>query len=90
VEDFKYLGINLAHQNSISVEINSRLESGDACYNYFFIVYCELQSTQLDRVISKGEVRKRIAAGTIYRWFTGVVLLGRLYPHYLGVKVAGG
>jgi len=37
---------------------------------YFFIVYCKLQSTQLNRVISKGR-----EAGTIHRWFTGVVLL---------------
>jgi len=41
----------------------------------FFIVYRKLQSTQLDRVISKVEVRKGREAGTIHRWFTGVVLL---------------
>jgi len=41
----------------------------------FFIVYCKLQSTQLDRVISKSEVKKGREAGTIHRWFTGVVLL---------------
>jgi len=44
----------------------------------FFIVYRELQSTQLDRVISKSEVRKGREAGTIHRWFTGVVLLSCL------------
>ena len=42
---------------------------------FFLIVYCKLQSTQLDRVISKVEVRKGREAGTIHRWFTGVVLL---------------
>jgi len=42
---------------------------------YFFIVYCNLQSTQLDRVISKVEVRKGREAGTIHQWFTGVVLM---------------
>ena len=40
-----------------------------------FIVYRKLQSTQLDRIISKGEVRKGREAGTIHRWVTGVVLL---------------
>jgi hypothetical protein len=44
--------------------------------SYFFIVHCKLQSTQLDGVISKSEVRKGSEAGTIQRWFTGVVLLG--------------
>ena len=42
---------------------------------YFLIVYCKLQSTQLDRVISKDEVKVR-EVGIIHRWFTGVVLLG--------------
>ena len=41
----------------------------------FFIVHRKLQSTQLDRVISKSEVRKGREAGIIHRWFTGVVLL---------------
>jgi len=44
----------------------------------FDIVYCKLQSTQLDRVISKVEVRKGREAGIIHRWFTGVVLLSCL------------
>jgi len=39
----------------------------------FFIVYCKLQSSQLDRVISKVEVRKGREAGTTHRWFTEVV-----------------
>ena len=48
--------------------------------NLFFLlfVYCKLQSTQLDRVISKGEARKGRETGTIHRWFTAVVLLGCL------------
>jgi len=33
VEEFKYLGTNLTNQNSIAEEINSRLKSGNACYN---------------------------------------------------------
>jgi len=33
VEDFKYLGTNLTHQNSIAEEIKSRLRSGNACYH---------------------------------------------------------
>ena len=42
---------------------------------FFLFVYYKLQSIQLDRVISKSEVRKDREAGTIHRWFTGVVLL---------------
>ena len=33
VEEFKYLGTNLTHQNSIPEEIMSRLTSGNACYH---------------------------------------------------------
>jgi len=33
VEEFKYLGRNLANQNSIAEEIKSRLRSGNACYH---------------------------------------------------------
>ena len=33
VEEFKYLGTTLTNQNSIQEEIESRLESGNACYN---------------------------------------------------------
>jgi len=32
VEEFKYLGTTLTHQNSIQEEIKSRLKSGNACY----------------------------------------------------------
>jgi len=33
VEEFKYLGTTLTHQNSIAEEIKSRLRLGNACYN---------------------------------------------------------
>jgi len=33
VEEFKYLGTSLTHQNSILEEIKSRLRSGNACYH---------------------------------------------------------
>ena len=33
VEEFKYLGTTLINQNSIPVEIKSRLKSGNACYH---------------------------------------------------------
>jgi predicted transcriptional regulator len=32
-EDFKYLGATLTNVNSTQEEINSRLKSGDVCYN---------------------------------------------------------
>ena len=36
VEEFKYLGTTLTHQNSIPEEIKSRLRSGNTCYHSFF------------------------------------------------------
>ena len=33
VEQFKYLGTTLTHQNSLQEEIKSRLKSGNACYH---------------------------------------------------------
>ena len=33
VEEIKYLGTTLTHQNSIQEEIKSRLKSGNACYH---------------------------------------------------------
>ena len=33
VEEFKYLGTTLSHQNSIQEETKSRLNSGNACYH---------------------------------------------------------
>jgi len=32
VEEFKYLGTAFTNQNSIQIEIKSRLKSGNACY----------------------------------------------------------
>jgi hypothetical protein len=32
VEEFKYMGTALTHQNSVQEEIKSRLKSGNACY----------------------------------------------------------
>jgi hypothetical protein len=32
--DFKYLGTNLTNQNSLQEEIKSRLDSGNACYQW--------------------------------------------------------
>jgi len=33
VEEFKYLGTTITHQNSIQEAIKSRLKSGNACYH---------------------------------------------------------
>jgi len=33
LEEFKYLGTTLTHQNSIAEEIKNRLRSGNACYH---------------------------------------------------------
>ena len=48
VEQFKYLGLTLANQNSIHEEIRSRLKSENACYYLvqnlvfqFYIQKCE-------------------------------------------------
>jgi hypothetical protein len=40
VEQFKYLGTNLANQNSIQQEIKRRLKSGNACYHSVQNVLC--------------------------------------------------
>jgi predicted TIM-barrel enzyme len=34
VEEFKYLGTTLKHQNSIQEEIRRRMKSGNACYHW--------------------------------------------------------
>jgi hypothetical protein len=50
VEHFKYLGTTLTCQNSIQEEINSRLKSGNACYNSvrnilsFSLIYKNMKS----------------------------------------------
>ena len=46
VEEFKYLGKTLAHQNSIAEEIKSRLNSGNACYH-------SVQNLLSSRLLSK-------------------------------------
>ena len=40
VEEFRYLGIALANQNSVQEEIKSRLQSGNACYHLVQNVLC--------------------------------------------------
>jgi len=46
VEEFKYLGTTLTHQNSILEEIKSRLRLGNACYN-------SVQNLLFSRLLSK-------------------------------------
>ena len=46
VEEFKYLGIILTHQNSIAEEIKSKLRSGNACYH-------SVQNLLSSRLLSK-------------------------------------
>jgi len=44
---------------------------------FFFILYIASYNVlNIDRVISKAEVREGREAGTIHRWFTGALLLG--------------
>jgi len=40
-------------------------------FKFYIAIYNLLN---IDRVISKGEVREGREAGTIHRWFTGVLL----------------
>jgi len=46
VEEFKYLGTTLTHQNSIPEEIKSRLRLGNACYH-------SVQNIWFSRLLSK-------------------------------------
>jgi len=46
VEEFKYLGTTITHQNSIPEEIKSRLRSGNACYH-------SVQNLLSSRLLSK-------------------------------------
>jgi len=46
VEEFKYLGTTLTDQNSIQVEIKSRLKLGNACYH-------SMQNLLSSRLLSK-------------------------------------
>jgi UDP-galactopyranose mutase len=55
VEEFKYLGKTLTHQNSIQEEIKSRLKSENSCYFFvknlsfssFLSKYIKLKYTEL-------------------------------------------
>ena len=44
-------------------------------FNVSFLFYVAIYNLNIDRVISKVEVRKGHEAGTIHRWFTRVLLL---------------
>jgi len=46
VEEFKYLGTTLTHQNAIQEEIKNRLRSGNACYR-------SVQNLLSSRLLSK-------------------------------------
>ena len=46
VEEFKYLGTTITHQNSIQEEIKSRLKLGNACYH-------SVQNLLFSRLLSK-------------------------------------
>ena len=46
VEEFKYLGTTLTNQNSIQIEIKSRLKLGNACYY-------SVQNLMSSRLLSK-------------------------------------
>ena len=46
VDEFKYLGTTLTHQNSIAEEIKSRLRLGNACYH-------SVQNLLSSRLLSK-------------------------------------
>ena len=43
---------------------------------YFLLYIANYNLLNIDRVISKVEVREGREAGTIHRWFTGALLLG--------------
>jgi len=45
---------------------------------YFLLYIANYNLLNIDRVISKVEVREGHEAGTIHRWFTGALLLGCL------------
>ena len=61
VEELKYLGTTLTHQNSSREEIQSRLKSGNACYHS---VQNILSSSFLSQNINIKTCRKIIEGGT--------------------------
>jgi hypothetical protein len=73
VEEFKYLGKTLTNQNSIQVEIKSRLKLGNPCYY-------SIQNLLSSRLLSKNwgdpDVDWRIILRGIFRKWEGVVGTG--------------
>ena len=69
VEEFKYLGTTLTHQNSIPEEIKSRLRSGNACYH-------SVQNLLSSRLLSKN-LKIKIYRTIIFLLFCMGVKLGR-------------
>jgi len=69
VEEFKYLGTTLTHQNSIAEEIKSRLRPGNACYH-------SVQNLLSSRLLSKN-LKIKIYTTKILLFFCMGVKLGR-------------
>jgi hypothetical protein len=69
VEEFKYLGTTLTNQNSILVEIKSRLKLGKACYY-------SVQNLSSSRLLSKN-LKIKIYRTIILLLFCMGVKLGR-------------
>jgi len=69
VEEFKYFGTTLTHQNSIPEEIKSRLRLGNACYH-------SVQNILSSRLLPKN-LKIKIYRTIICRLFCMGVKLGR-------------
>jgi len=69
MEEFKYLGTTLTHQNYIQEEIKSRLRLGNACYH-------SVQNFLSSRLLSKN-LKIKIYRTIICRLFCMGVKLGR-------------
>jgi len=52
------------------------LQNGTLNFFLFLLYIASYNLLNIDRVISKVKVREGREAGTIHRWFTGVLLLG--------------
>jgi len=64
VEEFKYLGTTLTHQNSIQEEIKSRLKSGNAFYHSVQNILCSsLLSKHLEMKINRTIILPVICLG---------------------------
>ena len=57
-----------------SISYTSR-KAGLPIFTIFLLYIASYDLLNIDRVISKVEVRKDCEAGTIHRWFTGALLL---------------